>query len=69
MTFKPSRVPLLPLLSTALLTLLCLLWLRSRWHTTILGFFTPAGDLQAIASDRDGLLLFFSDVPFGPEAA
>jgi len=68
-SFKPSRISFLPLLCAALLTLLCLLWVRSRWHTTILGFFTPSGHLQAIASDRDGLLLFFSNVPFGQEAA
>lgn len=58
----------MPLLSAALLVLVCVLWARSRRHSSILGFFTPAGHLQAIASDRGGVLIFLSDVPFGPEA-
>src|SRR6185312_13840745 len=69
-TVRERILPILPVwvVSTALLVAMAVFCVRSRSRSDILGFFTPAGDLQAIASDRDGLLLFFSNVPFGPEA-
>jgi hypothetical protein len=42
-------------------------WRRSRAHTDMLVYLTPAAKLQGIAADRDGVLLFFSGVPFAPE--
>jgi len=56
-------------LSMLLLLAVGFLWINSRWHTHVAGFFTPAGHLQAVASDSTGLLLFFSDVPFGNDCA
>lgn len=61
------RIPIVPILSLLLLVAVLVLWARSRRHSQIVGFHTPAGRLQAIASDRAGMLLFFSDVPFGRE--
>ena len=42
---------------------------RSFRHADILALFTPAARLQAVASWRGSAIFFFSDVPFGPEAA
>jgi hypothetical protein len=42
-------------------------WRRSRSHTDMLAYLTPASKLQGLAADRDGVLLFFSGVPFAPE--
>jgi len=42
-------------------------WRRSRIHTDMLAYLTPASRLQGLAADRDGALFFFSDVPFSPE--
>jgi hypothetical protein len=66
---KPKRfqIPIFSVLSFVLMVTVVVAWIRSSRHAYLLGFFTPAGNLQALASDRSGLLLFFSDVPFGPE--
>jgi predicted RNA-binding Zn-ribbon protein involved in translation (DUF1610 family) len=64
---KFPRVPVMSVLSLLLLVALIVIWVRSRRHADMLCFFTPAGHLQAVATDRTGLVLFFSDVPFGQE--
>jgi hypothetical protein len=61
------RIPVISLLSLLLLVALIVFCARSRHHGDILGFYTPAGNLQALANDRQGILLFLSDVPFGRE--
>ena len=66
---KRRRIPLLSLLSLALLVTVVVLWARSRRHADIVGLFPPSGHLQAIGSDRGGLILFASDIPWGREYA
>ena len=61
------RIPLSSAFLFLLLILLAVLWVRSPRHAQVLGVFLPAGHLQAVATDRVGLLFFGSDVPFGRE--
>lgn len=64
---KRPRISLLSTISLLLLISVLVLWLRSRRHGDIVGFYTPAGHLQAMASDRVGVLVFLSEVPSGRE--
>jgi len=61
------RVPIRTCIFLFLLIAVILFWVRSRSRADIVGFYTPAGHLQALATDRQGLLVFFSNVPFGRE--
>lgn len=67
MRARRFRVRLVSLVSLILLVAALVLWLRTREYGDIVGFYTPAGHLQALASDRAGFLIFLSDVPFGRE--
>ena len=62
-----GRIPILSIISLLLLAAATVLWVRSRRHADIFGYYTPAGHLQGFTNDRAGLILFFSDIPFGPE--
>lgn len=62
-----TRIPLLSLLSTLLLIAAIVLWVRSRHHADVATFLTPAGHLQGISNDPQGVLLCFSNVPFGSD--
>jgi len=54
-------------IALVLLLLIVVFWVKSFRHVVIVGFFTPAAHLQGLASDRRGLVLFFSDAQFGSE--
>ena len=65
-----TRIPAVPVISTLsflLLATMVVLWIRSRHHADAVGFYTPSGHLEAISSDKGGMLFFFSDIPFGRE--
>jgi hypothetical protein len=55
-----------PVMSLALLIVVMGLWISGRWHSRGVAFFTALGEFQAVAAERSGILLFFSNVPFGP---
>lgn len=62
-----SHIPVFSAFSLLLLVGIAVLWVRSRWHGDLLVFYTPAGHLDGIASDRAGLLLCATEIPSGPE--
>lgn len=62
-----GRIPVFSIISLLLLAGVVVLWVRSRRHADIVGYYTPAGHLQGFTNDRAGLILYFSDVPFGQE--
>ncbi len=64
---KSRRIPIVTLLSTILLAAAVVSWIRGRHHTDILGVFTPSGHLQALATDRRGVLFSGTNIPFGDE--
>ena len=55
------------LLAFVLLAAIVLAWAGATDRSYVFQFLTPAGHLQALGSDRTGLVLFFSDIPFGRE--
>lgn len=63
------RIPIFSLLCLALLATVVVLWARSREHADVLVFFSPAGHWEGLASDRQGMLFFGSDIPWGEEKA
>lgn len=65
-----QRIPRIPVVATiafVLLVAIVILWVRSPRHADLLMFYTPAGHLDGIASDRTGLLLCATEIPFGSE--
>jgi hypothetical protein len=64
---KRQRIPIVTLLSTILLAAAIVSWIRSRHHSDIFGVFTPSGHLQAMATDRGGVLFATTNVPFGED--
>lgn len=66
---KPTipRIPVLATVSFLLLITIAILWARSPRHADVLMFYTPAGHLTGMASDRGGMLFCTSDISFGPE--
>jgi hypothetical protein len=64
---KFPRIPIVSTLSVLLLATVIVLWIRSRHHADVVGFYTFAGHLDAVSSDKGGMLFFSSDVPFGQE--
>jgi len=58
---------MLSTLSFLLLATTIVLWARSRHHADAVGFYTPAGHLDGLSSDKGGMLLFLSNIPFGRE--
>lgn len=58
-----TRVLIASLVSLAV----CALWARSYRHVDVIAGFGPASHLQAVGSFRGTLILFLSEVPFGPE--
>jgi hypothetical protein len=63
------RVPATAFLSTGLLLAVGLAWAVSPWRSAAVAFYSPAGHLEVLGSDRAGLLLFVSDLPFSSEVA
>lgn len=61
------HIPVASGLLLLLLIVVAVLWVRSPRHAEILGVFSPAGHLQAVATDHLGLLFVGSDLPFGRE--
>jgi hypothetical protein len=49
------------------LAALVALWVRSRRDTDYFVFFTPAGNIQGVASDRRGVFVAFSNQSWGRE--
>lgn len=62
-----NRIPVFSIVSLLLLAAVVVFWVRSRRHADIVGYYTPAGHLQGFSNDKAGLIVFFSDIPFGPE--
>lgn len=63
------RIPVLRTLSLLGLVTVLVLWCRSPRHADVLTFYTPSGHLAGLASDRTGLLLGATDIPFDNEMA
>jgi hypothetical protein len=63
-----ARIRFTLVLSLIVLATIITLWARRERHADLVAFYGPAGTLQGIASDPKGLLLFFSDLPFGRES-
>ena len=61
------RIPILSTLSLLLLAATIVLWVRSRHHADAVGFYTLSGHLEAMSSDKGGMLFFSSDVAFGQD--
>lgn len=64
------RIPQVPVFTTLVFLLgasIIALWVRSSKYTHVLLFYTPAGHLTGFASDRTGLLICATQIPFGPE--
>ncbi|MDB5356770.1 MAG: hypothetical protein JWN24_3223 [Phycisphaerales bacterium] len=59
----------LSLLSAALCLATLTFWYRSRHHVDIAIFCMPTGNWQGIAAQHGGVLLFFSNLPGGKDAA
>jgi hypothetical protein len=59
----------LSLLSAALFIATLTFWYRSRHHVDIAIFCLPTGNWQGIAAQHGGVLLFFSNLPGGKDAA
>jgi hypothetical protein len=64
---KFPPIPIFSLLSLLLLATVIVLWVRSRHHADMAGFYTLAGHLNAVSSDKGGMLFFSSDIPFGQD--
>jgi hypothetical protein len=62
-----DRAPVFSVLSFVLLIVVVALWIKSRHVSGALGLRDWNGHLHAAASDRNGVIFFFSNVPFGPE--
>lgn len=61
------RIPIFSTLSLLLLAAVIVLWCRSPRHADLVTFYTPAGHLAGLASERNGLLLCATEIPFGSE--
>jgi hypothetical protein len=61
------RIPIFSTVSVLLLATAIVLWIRSRHHADAVGFYTFAGHLEAMSSDKGGMLFFSSNVPFGQD--
>lgn len=61
------RIPIFSTLSLLLLAAVIVLWCRSPRHADLVTFYTPAGHLAGLASERNGLLLCTTEIPFGSE--
>lgn len=61
------RIPIVSTLSFLLLAAVVVLWCRSPKHADLVTFYTPAGHLAGLASERTGLLLCTTEIPFGSE--
>lgn len=61
------RIPIFSMLSLLFLVTVIVLWSRSPRHADVLTFYTPSGKLAGLASDRQGLLLCTTEIPFSNE--